>query len=43
MEGVAVRKVILVGFTLVDNKMKMVAGCHYEEWRFGPLGVECDA
>ncbi len=27
---------------LVDNKMKMVAGCHYEEWRFGPLGVECE-
>ena len=26
----------------VDNKMKMVAGCHYEEWRFGPLGVECE-
>jgi raw score 3.82 len=22
--------------------MKMVAGCHYEEWRFGPLGVECE-
>jgi raw score 3.82 len=26
----------------VGNKMKMVAGCHYEEWRFGPLGVECE-
>ena len=26
----------------VDNKMKMVAGCHYEEWRFGSLGVECE-
>lgn len=26
----------------VGNKMKMVVGCHYEEWRFGPLGVECE-
>lgn len=26
----------------VDNKMKIVTGCHYEEWRFGPLGVECE-
>ena len=42
MEGVAVRKVILVGIYPVGNKMKMVAGCHYEEWRFGPLGVECE-
>ena len=26
----------------VDNKMKIVTGCHYEEWRFGPLSVECE-
>ena len=26
----------------VDNKMKIVTGCHNEEWRFEPLSVECE-
>lgn len=26
----------------VDNKMKIVTGCHNEEWRFERLSVECE-
>lgn len=26
----------------VDNKMKVVTGCHNEEWRFEPISVECE-